>query len=947
MKRIFSLILMFTMLLTSSFFSAVYAGTGDEDTVVVLENKADGAYITFNISVPLGTTNIRYRAIGFNISIGGSTIIYKYEAHPGSDLPYTFKLSSIISEFDRQYADYGGTNSSQYKSAYDAMFKTGGTITFNALMTVVYSGVKQGDINDGARYPDSYSSNFQGRVYGDLSSIQNAEDWNSDTIYRDLPKYFNISYTFPKQNDPPATPIQVIVSYWGVDADGSHQIQLLPNETINDEVQGDETKTITAPRKNLPPEYTDYIYESYGTNTVGNGVVYGEYTNNPATVEVSRSIPTMYLRFKYRKTGTPPIDPGGGGGGDIIFEPESANWTNSGKTSEGHGSFPVRVYSTVTSKIFTGTGKRTTIIPQPPIPGGTDAEGNSLPDIPQPDLVIITYENFPVTYNLGSITVSGFGSGNFSGSGGTVNLITEGTSSMTAVGAWGPPVYSAPSGLTDLQIPSPPSNPTGTSGTYKLDWTTPVLTYNSASSTGGSWSRNPFPISFSLHENLSGFSGTNYNITDSSWYNKDSSGSAPDGGMDYSRSLTLMDGIYNVSINYGDVAGNKGTKSFGEYLVDTTSPDTAGFLFDTTTDINIVSTTPSKCIYRNGRYEFMCDANNQVKIRIGDNLSGVTETRYLWSQSSSFPSTASMSSISQAVTTERVKSSKDLAIYFNGNTNYQGLKKGLWYLHIYQRDRAGNETRTTSPQIFINKVENLRTTVVYDPRWKQYFEKETNLAQNPLTQLQIDGIKVADMPIQKNKEQFGIKLGYMVRFKIDSVGFKNPQDVMDITAHFFAMDKKGYIYPADVYVPDRSGAYRLLQNSEYAAECQHLTVSSASRLVSEPNPADPEYNTWTFQYYVPYSAKAVRQGTALDLYNPNAFDNKLLVVFDLRGIKQEGDFCDYTLKETDWAIGNGSVYGYNYPSLNNLTGKGINHGEVFWYNLFETAKDDLQFEREW
>ncbi|MCR4437258.1 MAG: hypothetical protein QHH06_15565 [Clostridiales bacterium] len=299
------------------------------------------------------------------------------------------------------------------------------------------------------------------------------------------------------------------------------------------------------------------------------------------------------------------------------------------------------------------------------------------------------------------------------------------------------------------------------------------------------------------------------------------------------------------------------------------------------------------------------------------------------------------------MTTERTKSTKDMVIYFNGSTNYQSLKKGLWYLHIYQRDRAGNETRTTSPQIFINKVENLRATVVFDPRWKQYFEKETNLSQNPPTQLQIDGIKVADMPIQRNKEQFGIKLGYMVKFKIDTVGFNNFGDVIDITAHFFAMDKKGYIYPADIHIPDKNGTYRLLQNSEYITECQHLTVSTTNRSVSESNPADPEYNTWTFQYYIPYTAKAVRQGTVLDLYNPNAFDNKLLVVFDLRGIKREGDFCDYTLKESDWAIGNGSVYGYNYPSLNNLIGKGVNHGEVFWYNLFETAAEDLRLDREW
>lgn len=53
------------------------------------------------------------------------------------------------------------------------------------------------------------------------------------------------------------------------------------------------------------------------------------------------------------------------------------------------------------------------------------------------------------------------------------------------------------------------------------------------------------------------------------------------------------------------------------------------------------------------------------------------------------------------------------------------------------------------------------------------------------------------------------------------------------------------------------------------------------------------------------------------------------------------------MKETDWGTGDGNVYGYSYPSLNDMIGKGANHGEVFWYNLFETAGDDIGFDREW
>lgn len=946
MKRIIILIIILSMLLSSSFFSAVYAGGGTSSgTVVDVFDQSDGTYVSFNIAATPATTGIRFKTIGFHISIGSATIIYKYES-TSIDEAFTFKLSSIISEFARQYADYGGTASPQYKSAYDQIFKTGGTVTFNAIMTVTYSGVRQGGINDGAKFPDPYSSKFWGRVYTGLDGIQNAEDWIYETKYIDFPKYFGISYTFPKQNDPPQIPVQVIVSYWGINANGSNAIRLLPDNTINDEVSGNNSKTIIVPRDMLPPDYSDYIYESYGTNTINNGAFNGAFTNSPATVNVSADSPTIYLRFKYIKSTQPPAI-GGGSGGDIIFNPNSTTWTNSGKKREGQGAFPVNVSATSTSKTFTGNGKRTTIVHQPPIPGGTDSDGTPLPDISQPDLVEVSYENFPVTYTLNSISVSGFANANFSGLGGSINLTGEGTGSLNGTGSWKNAQYSPPSGLTDLQIPPPPPNPVGSSGTYQLDWTTPALTFNSQASTGGNWSKNPYNISFTINEKLSGFTGTGYTLNDSSWYNRSSSGTASYGSYNYSKNIILQDGIYNLTIKYGDIAGNKASSNFGTYLVDTKAPDTAQFLFDTTFDTSQVSTVPSKCIYRNNRYEYMCDINNLVKVRIGDNLSGIVETKYQWSQSPNFPPTSSMNDIGGATTAEKTKDSKDLVIYFNGSTNYQNLKKGLWYLHIYQRDRAGNETCTTSPQIFINKLETLRVSMVYDPRWKHYFEKETNLSQNPPTLLQINGIKVPDMPIQKSKEQYGIKLGYTLKFKIDSVGFNNPGDMIDITAHFFAMDKKGYIFPADIYIPDKNSNYRLIQNSGYNTDCKQLVLTSTNRTISEAHPGVPEYNTWSFQYYLPYSAKVVRQGASLDLYNPNYFDNKLLVVFDIKGIKHEGDFCDYTAKETDWAVRTGSVYGYNYPSKNSLIGKGVNHGEVFWYNLYETANEDIKSGREW
>ncbi len=69
--------------------------------------------------------------------------------------------------------------------------------------------------------------------------------------------------------------------------------------------------------------------------------------------------------------------------------------------------------------------------------------------------------------------------------------------------------------------------------------------------------------------------------------------------------------------------------------------------------------------------------------------------------------------------------------------------------------------------------------------------------------------------------------------------------------------------------------------------------------------------------------------------------------FDITGYTGKGIAYDYTGSCHDWGTGNGGMYGKSNPTGLGLLGKGANNGEIFWYNLYETAMDDIYIYREW
>ncbi|HHV60770.1 MAG TPA: hypothetical protein GXX49_10880 [Clostridiaceae bacterium] len=241
------------------------------------------------------------------------------------------------------------------------------------------------------------------------------------------------------------------------------------------------------------------------------------------------------------------------------------------------------------------------------------------------------------------------------------------------------------------------------------------------------------------------------------------------------------------------------------------------------------------------------------------------------------------------------------------------------------------------------KLENFRITKILDFNWKEYFEKENG---EP-TELAKNGIGIEDMPVFRNIQHDGIKLGYMINCRIDSAGLDRNGDYININVSYYAMDNANNIFEADIYVQDKNGEYCLLRDSEYYDICHNIQLNRNQRTLHDAEPDKANYNTWFFDFFLPSTAKVVKKGEPLDLFRDNTLKNKLLVVFDITAHSETGATFDYTFHENKWAAGDGSSYGANRPSQLDLAGKGRNHGEVFWYNLSQTALDDLKFNREW
>lgn len=283
--------------------------------------------------------------------------------------------------------------------------------------------------------------------------------------------------------------------------------------------------------------------------------------------------------------------------------------------------------------------------------------------------------------SLSSRTINGT-SGNYSISSELRNIVlqAEVTNWESSSRSWNS--GSAPSGGS-WNSGSPPSGRTtkpsekysSQSGTYFLDKSSPTLTALNPSSRG--WTNNTITVPVTIKDNLSGFwrDNTYFEIIDTSYLRQSTikQNFQKGSNSETKNAVINKDGIYNIKVYAEDIARNRMTnKTYGLYKYDSTSPYAATFSSDNRSYI---------------------DEDLRITVTVGDNLSGITETRYVLNNSPT--SSLGMSSVN--VTTA------------DGRNDYSSFdvnitEPGSWWIHVYQKDRAGNTRTTTSPEYKIVRL---------------------------------------------------------------------------------------------------------------------------------------------------------------------------------------------------------------------------------------------------
>lgn len=257
---------------------------------------------------------------------------------------------------------------------------------------------------------------------------------------------------------------------------------------------------------------------------------------------------------------------------------------------------------------------------------------------------------------------------------------------------------------------------------------------------------------------------------------------------------------------------------------------------------------------------------------------------------------------------------------------------------------GASQTVNVNYKVIALRLKNLRISKIYDFSWKDLFVKPNGLP----TALQLGGIQTKDMPVYKNLSNKYIKLGYKVSFKIDSMGLYRPGEEITVKVKYLSLDNKLKYQPVDIFFRKEDGQYDRLGEKPDIYNLESFTLNERKRFKYEPDPSKNTYNTWDFDFYLPATIKIVRKAEGLDLFNDNTLKTKLLVLFDITCKKQGAStIYDYSAKETAWGTDVGGNYGKNYPTKEKILGKGINAGEVFWYDLNETALNDVDVDRQW
>lgn len=324
-----------------------------------------------------------------------------------------------------------------------------------------------------------------------------------------------------------------------------------------------------------------------------------------------------------------------------------------------------------------------------------------------------------------------------------------------------------------------------------------------------------------------------------------------------------------------------------------------------------------------GQHVFVYLQDNKVNAVLGDNLSGIVDSRYYWSTDNTFPNLSAMTSLGLS-TADGSSGTVNASILVHDTAK---RLKG-WYLHVYLKDRAGNETRSTQSIYIEARLEKLKVIDIKDPAWKAVFRNADGSYNGSY-------YPAANMPVDNNPLYANAypKKGYSFSFSLLSKGLNETPDVIKITPTFYwEADVNGTNrQEADLYY-NLGGMYlikvgssrdnsNITNNGSTIGGFGGLTLTSAQRGI-----IDPKQAIWVGNYYLSSSTFAVIKGK--DPGNSSNILNGgfIVVQFQLEAYKDGIMMFQYT--PTQYTAEEGPKRPTNHP------------GDVMVFNNSKSALDD-------
>ncbi len=315
--------------------------------------------------------------------------------------------------------------------------------------------------------------------------------------------------------------------------------------------------------------------------------------------------------------------------------------------------------------------------------------------------------------------------------------------------------------------------------------------------------------------------------------------------------------------------------------------------------------------FKLGRHWYIYEAGNKINLTLEDNLSGIVESRYLWSQNAAFPAEVSTMTNLGKTTTEGATATVNTSIMVHSSQN----RIGSWYLHMYARDRAGNEYTTTQPIYIECSLQNFRITDITDPQWEKVFWNPS-YASGVSTGAYYP---VSQMPVDKHPtKNILTKIGYAFYFSMTSRGLNDNADTVTIHPRFFWMKDLSAAsiaaaYEVDLYY-DLDREYLIQYGSSrdhFTMTYEHFDIGGLSNLILNNEVrtiTDAKNSTWKGRFALMPTTKAVRKGVPI-VVNGKANESVLLtkglimVNFTIEGYKNGVKVFDYNPDQ--WAAEGG------------------------------------------